>query len=143
LENSGQSVESVYARYQLTKYHQVSERIAKTKSPSSIPEGDSSVTNLSREVSVSSHAIRNFFPEEMVVPNNSSVRAEPSQATKKKQGHTHDIAIVGIAGRYPKAKNLRELWENLSEGRDCIEEFPADRYQWRLQHGSFEKYRGG
>ncbi|MFO5493451.1 MAG: beta-ketoacyl synthase N-terminal-like domain-containing protein, partial [Cuspidothrix sp.] len=38
---------------------------------------------------------------------------------------TEDIAIVGIAGRYPGANNLDELWEVLSTGRSCIVE--ADR----------------
>jgi acyl transferase domain-containing protein/tryptophanase/acyl carrier protein len=56
---------------------------------------------------------------------------------------TQDVAIVGMAGRYPKAKNLSELWDNLAQGRDCIEEMPADRYERRLQHGSFERFRGG
>jgi polyketide synthase PksN len=56
---------------------------------------------------------------------------------------THDVAIVGMAGRYPKAKNLSELWDNLAQGRDCIEEMPADRYERRVQHGSFERFRGG
>src|SRR5437870_12642029 len=56
---------------------------------------------------------------------------------------TQDVAIVGMAGRYPKAKNLRELWDNLARGRDCIEKSSADRYDRRLQHGSIERYRGG
>ncbi|HXH40758.1 MAG TPA: SDR family NAD(P)-dependent oxidoreductase [Thermoanaerobaculia bacterium] len=54
-----------------------------------------------------------------------------------------DVAIVGMAGRYPKAKNPGELWDNLARGLDCIEEMPADRYERRLQHESLEKYRGG
>ncbi|WP_397324696.1 amino acid adenylation domain-containing protein [Nostoc sp. 2RC] len=42
-----------------------------------------------------------------------------------------DIAIVGIAGRYPGAKNLDELWEVLRTGRSCIVE--ADRFRrWNL-----------
>ncbi len=64
-------------------------------------------------------------------------------ASATKSRHTGDIAIVGMAGRYPKAKNLSELWDNLSSGKDCIEEIPADRYQRRVQHGSTLKYRGG
>jgi acyl transferase domain-containing protein/tryptophanase/acyl carrier protein len=56
---------------------------------------------------------------------------------------TQDVAVVGMAGRYPKAKNIRELWANLVQGRDCIEEIPAERRERRLQHGSTAKYRGG
>lgn len=31
-----------------------------------------------------------------------------------------DIAIIGIAGRFPKAKNVHEFWENLKNGRECF-----------------------
>src|SRR5260370_39618175 len=48
-----------------------------------------------------------------------------------------------MAGRYPKGENLRELWENGAHGRDCIEDILEDRYEWRLQHASIERYRGG
>jgi 3-oxoacyl-(acyl-carrier-protein) synthase/pimeloyl-ACP methyl ester carboxylesterase/acetylornithine/succinyldiaminopimelate/putrescine aminotransferase/acyl carrier protein len=41
---------------------------------------------------------------------------------------SHDIAIVGVAGRYPKARNVEELWRNLREGRDCIEPLPKERW---------------
>ncbi len=54
-----------------------------------------------------------------------------------------DVAVIGMAGRYPKAKNLSELWDNLVAGRDCIEEIPPDRYEWRRRHGIPAKYRAG
>ena len=38
------------------------------------------------------------------------------------------IAIIGMAGRYPMANDLNAFWENLSQGRDCISEVPADRW---------------
>ncbi|HET8798952.1 MAG TPA: SDR family NAD(P)-dependent oxidoreductase, partial [Thermoanaerobaculia bacterium] len=43
-----------------------------------------------------------------------------------------DIAIVGVAGRYPQAGNLLEFWRNLKEGRDCITEIPPERWDHRL-----------
>src|SRR4051812_31429770 len=39
-----------------------------------------------------------------------------------------DIAIIGVAGRYPKAPDLDQYWRNLREGRDCIEPIPKDRW---------------
>ncbi|HET9485210.1 MAG TPA: beta-ketoacyl synthase N-terminal-like domain-containing protein, partial [Xanthomonadales bacterium] len=54
-----------------------------------------------------------------------------------------DIAIVGMAGRYPKARNLAEFWQNLRDGRDCIEDLPAERLAQRLRYGPAAKYRGG
>jgi len=39
-----------------------------------------------------------------------------------------NIAIIGISGQYPMADNLQEFWENLKDGRDCIDEIPKDRW---------------
>ncbi|MGW1373516.1 SDR family NAD(P)-dependent oxidoreductase [Streptomyces sp. NPDC002446] len=41
----------------------------------------------------------------------------------------HDIAVIGMAGRYPGADTLEEFWELLSEGRHSFEPVPASR--WR------------
>ncbi|MEH6633682.1 MAG: SDR family NAD(P)-dependent oxidoreductase, partial [Halopseudomonas aestusnigri] len=38
------------------------------------------------------------------------------------------IAVIGLSGRYPMAKNIDEFWQNLSDGRDCISEIPTDRW---------------
>jgi polyketide synthase PksN len=39
-----------------------------------------------------------------------------------------EIAIVGLAGRYPQAGTLQEFWKNLQEGRDSITEIPLERW---------------
>jgi hypothetical protein len=39
-----------------------------------------------------------------------------------------DIAIVGIACRFPGAKDYEEFWDNLMEGRSGIQEIPDDRW---------------
>ncbi|HVI49059.1 MAG TPA: SDR family NAD(P)-dependent oxidoreductase, partial [Chitinophaga sp.] len=41
---------------------------------------------------------------------------------------TGDIAIIGLGGRYPGARNIHEFWENLKAGKDCITEIPKDRW---------------
>ncbi len=38
------------------------------------------------------------------------------------------IAVIGISGRYPQADTLEEFWRNLAEGRDCVTEVPAERW---------------
>src|ERR1051325_2823190 len=68
--------------------------------------------------------------------------AQP-QPARHSTASSVDIAVVGMAGRYPKSSNLAELWRNLSAGRDCVEEMPADRLAWRARHGSTVRYRGG
>ncbi|MET0322087.1 MAG: SDR family NAD(P)-dependent oxidoreductase, partial [Duganella sp.] len=45
------------------------------------------------------------------------------------------VAVVGISGRFPMARDVREYWRNLAAGRDCIGEVPADRWNWRDYFG--------
>lgn len=40
----------------------------------------------------------------------------------------HDIAIIGISGRYPDADDLATFWENLASGVDSIREVPEQRW---------------
>ncbi len=34
-----------------------------------------------------------------------------------------EIAVIGLAGRFPKADNIEQYWENLQNGRNCISYF--------------------
>src|ERR1051325_3776888 len=36
------------------------------------------------------------------------------------------IAIIGMAGRFPKAKDIDAFWENMRQGRECISFFTED-----------------
>ena len=38
------------------------------------------------------------------------------------------VAIVGLAGLFPKARDVREFWGNILAGTDCTEEVPASRF---------------
>src|SRR5699024_7482133 len=38
-----------------------------------------------------------------------------------------DIAIIGLSGRYPGARNMQEFWSNLKEGKDSITQVPEER----------------
>jgi len=40
----------------------------------------------------------------------------------------HKIAIVGIGGIFPGAKNLEQFWENIFASKDCSHEPPKDRW---------------
>lgn len=53
--------------------------------------------------------------------------AERSAAPARETG-PGDIAIVGLGGRYPKAGDVTEFWENLKAGRDCVTEVPENRW---------------
>ncbi len=47
--------------------------------------------------------------------------AEPSPARSRTD--SHDIAIIGMSGRFPGANNIDELWRNLVEGVDSTSFF--------------------
>ena len=40
------------------------------------------------------------------------------------------IAIVGMAGRFPQAATVEELWSNLREGREAVTFFAPAEVQW-------------
>ncbi|MEU5718132.1 SDR family NAD(P)-dependent oxidoreductase [Streptomyces sp. NPDC020403] len=42
------------------------------------------------------------------------------------------IAVIGLAGRYPGAKDLDGFWEKLVAGEDCVTEVPRDRWEHSL-----------
>ncbi|KND26274.1 SDR family NAD(P)-dependent oxidoreductase [Streptomyces acidiscabies] len=46
----------------------------------------------------------------------------------------HDIAIVGVSGRYPGADTLDELWTVLEEGRHLFQEVPRERWDHGAIH---------
>ncbi|AJQ25407.1 SDR family NAD(P)-dependent oxidoreductase [Pelosinus fermentans] len=54
------------------------------------------------------------------------------KAPQEKSEQDSDIAIIGVSGRYPQAKNIQEFWENLRAGKDCITEIPQDRWDHSL-----------
>ncbi|HVA69272.1 MAG TPA: amino acid adenylation domain-containing protein [Candidatus Binataceae bacterium] len=41
------------------------------------------------------------------------------------------IAIIGMAGRFPGARNIREFWDNLAAGRESITRFSVDELEVR------------
>jgi acyl transferase domain-containing protein/enoyl-CoA hydratase/carnithine racemase/acyl carrier protein len=44
------------------------------------------------------------------------------------------IAVIGMAGQFAKAGNLEEFWQNIAQGRDCIEEIPKHRWDIDLYY---------
>ena len=50
--------------------------------------------------------------------------AQEMVATRREQVRqtrgTHEIAVIGMAGRFPGAKNVREFWQNISSGVESV-----------------------
>jgi acyl transferase domain-containing protein/NAD(P)H-dependent flavin oxidoreductase YrpB (nitropropane dioxygenase family)/NAD(P)-dependent dehydrogenase (short-subunit alcohol dehydrogenase family) len=43
-----------------------------------------------------------------------------------------DVAIIGVAGIFAKARSVDELWDNVLDKVDGIVEVPIERWDWRL-----------
>jgi acyl transferase domain-containing protein len=42
----------------------------------------------------------------------------------KSELNGNEIAIIGMAGRFPKSANIYEFWDNIINGRECILSLP-------------------
>ena len=42
--------------------------------------------------------------------------------------HATEIAVIGMAGRFPMAKDVDSFWDNIASGRNCISEIPLSRW---------------
>jgi len=62
-----------------------------------------------------------------------TVAPEPRRDAPAPPAAGAPIAIIGLAGRYPGAGDLDQFWRNLEQGRDCITEVPAERWD----HGRY------
>ena len=70
--------------------------------------------------------------------NNIIKNSPPKVLMIQKESHQQikdPIAIVGMSGRFPMAKNLDVFWNNLIVGKDCISEIPSDRWDWQSLYG--------
>lgn len=52
------------------------------------------------------------------------------------------IAVIGMAGRFPGADTVDDLWTLLRDGTDAIEEIPADRYDVEAVYDRTPRTRG-
>jgi 3-oxoacyl-(acyl-carrier-protein) synthase/acyl carrier protein len=42
--------------------------------------------------------------------------------------HATEIAVIGMAGRFPMAEDLERFWDNIANGRNCVSEIPPSRW---------------
>ncbi|MEO8036834.1 MAG: beta-eliminating lyase-related protein, partial [Acidobacteriota bacterium] len=108
-----QPLGSVHAKYRLEKVHHLSGAIAARM--------DASRPAAAAHLSVSEEPEQGSAAQEAATVDNVPVPTRaPRAPADVRPVRGRDVAIVGMAGRYPKAKNVSELWDNLSRGRDCI-----------------------
>ena len=134
---------NAYAKYRLIAYHNTAARQTGegTPPPARQPE-------MAGKIGVEPKASPTGPAQPTSVPESSNTGAELKGESSKdcaemKPRLKREIAVVGIAGRYPHAKNPAELWDNLAAGKDSIEVMPQERYELRRRYGKTERYRGG
>ena len=69
------------------------------------------------------------------IPDENPVRRLRPQRSRFVIGVTaaipEPIAIIGMSGRFPGARNTDELWTILVTGQDLVREIPPERFDWR------------
>ncbi|WP_217998905.1 SDR family NAD(P)-dependent oxidoreductase [Paenibacillus pabuli] len=55
----------------------------------------------------------------------------PSQNQNQRDQFTEPVAIIGISGRFPEARDVDEMWSMISQGQEAIKGAPEDRFSTR------------
>lgn len=63
---------------------------------------------------------------ESITPTKPLVTPSYFSSTKKRKKSNGDIAIIGMAGRFPGAESIDELWDVLRKGKETISFFKPD-----------------
>jgi hypothetical protein len=58
----------------------------------------------------------------------------PSSPIPAPEFSSHAIAVVGLAGRFPGANDVEELWELIHAGRSTVKEQPRERVDFEGSH---------
>ncbi len=71
--------------------------------------------------------------EKPAVPRHAAAQSKNNVGRRsREEAQPLDIAIIGLSGRFPQAKDIDEFWANLCAGKDCISEVPKDRWNHDL-----------
>ena len=135
LDEATSSYGELTERYQLSQYHNLTKPVI---SRNSLP--GSGVANTVNDKSVSESNFPNFVTSPQSLGSELTIKSASQMDNAQSN---KPIAIVGMAGRYPKAKNLDEMWKNLVQGVDCIRTISSNRFGKRNQLENAAKYQGG
>lgn len=129
--------DSATVRYLVTLYAEISGLPAQSVN-AHLPLVDQGLTSyligqlnvrLERDRGVRSRTL--FFEHATIAAVAAALDAEPvaapAAAPAPEESAGLDIAVIGIAGRYPRSPDLARFWENLVRGNDCVTPHPADR----------------
>lgn len=60
--------------------------------------------------------------------------SETPAASLNAEYRDDDIAIIGVAGEFPGANTVEQLWQVLSEGRSTVSTIPEHRWDWKRDY---------
>lgn len=118
-------------------------RLLSPQSVAAAPTGDAQGPAMQHPQAAVMHAPATHASEPHASDSVHAAGAAAPRASDMPMQVDMDIAIVGMAARLPKARNADELWENLTQGRDCISDIPQSRYDRRRNRDALGRYRGG
>ncbi len=73
--------------------------------------------------------------------SNQPQQAATPPSPKETRHTTTDVAVIGMSGRYPDAKNLDEFWHNLCQGHNSIKQGP--NWAERCMDAALPQHLGG
>ncbi|MGA5704466.1 SDR family NAD(P)-dependent oxidoreductase [Peterkaempfera bronchialis] len=82
-------------------------------------------------------------PASTPVPTSAPATRTRHSAQPPPQEDCEPIAIIGMAGRFPQADSVEELWQLLREGRDGVTAVPPDRWDTASLSGRVVTDQGG
>ncbi|EZH71968.1 hypothetical protein ATO12_04945 [Aquimarina atlantica] len=47
---------------------------------------------------------------------------------RKPSSRSQSIAVIGMSGQFPKAGDVESFWQNIAQGKNCIDEVPKKRW---------------
>ena len=123
------------AKYFLARYSNKLEQLSRSENYVGLKPSASSATMLKRAIdspAVSKNANKKKAPGLIRLPKNNSHLFSRSD----------DIAIIGMDCRFAGAQDVNELWSNLAQGKDCVTEIPADRWDWKKYYSADRTQQG-
>ena len=86
-------------------------------------------TNIIKRWWLALDLLKNYIYKQVAGQNLSQAEAKQMLVELKEKANEKEdeIAIIGMSGIFPKAKNLEEYWNNIAKGAICIDELPKER----------------
>ncbi|MFL0802940.1 MAG: polyketide synthase dehydratase domain-containing protein [Agarilytica sp.] len=97
-----------------------------------------SITKLANHlVSIDREQLTKLFSINETETNSAELAHASETESNRKHAHSSsslqsgDIAIIGVAGRYPGANSVEDFWSNISQGISSVSEIPKTRWDWQ------------